>query len=94
VVASATWYVPHAAFLRWREWDGEFVLYHELSGDTHRLNILAASALRMLIAEPMSAELLSMRLARAQSPESRPQSPEPIADLLSRLSALGLIDAQ
>jgi PqqD family protein of HPr-rel-A system len=33
--------------LRWRDWDGEVVLYNDLSGDTH---LLTADALALLLA--------------------------------------------
>jgi PqqD family protein of HPr-rel-A system len=109
MMASPMWRVPHASALRWREWDGEFVVYHELSGDTHRLNAVAGRVLQLLTAEPMTVDMLTVRLAespgalspepeagspgpRAESPEPRVESPEPIADLLSRLSDLGLIE--
>ena len=57
------WRVVPGSRFRWREWDGEFVLYHENSGDTHRLNALGARALAMLGASPVGTAELSERLA-------------------------------
>lgn len=65
MVQSAMWRVIHASALHWRWWDGECVVYHTLSGDTHRFNHLAARALSLLAATPMSAEQLTHRLSVA-----------------------------
>ena len=70
------WRVLHASALHWRAWDGECVLYHTLSGDTHRLNHLAARALELLAATPMSAEQLTHRLSAAGDGDER-NSAEP-----------------
>ena len=99
MVPVSLWRVPHSSALRWREWDGEFVVYHEPSGDTHRLNALAARVLHLLIAEGLSQATLTARLLRsdsAQTPELR-DCVEPtavVADLLNRLAELGLIEAR
>ena len=61
------WRIVPGSRFRWREWDGEFVLYHENSGDTHRLNPLGARAVRLLLASAASARELTGRIA-AESP--------------------------
>ena len=99
MVPVSLWRVPHASALHWREWDGEFVVYHEPSGDTHRLNTLAARVLHLLIAEEMSQETLTARLVGndgEQTPDLR-DGEEPravLVDLLHRLAELGLIEAR
>jgi PqqD family protein of HPr-rel-A system len=72
--------------LQRREWDGETVLYNDLSGDTHLLNDAA----------------LALLLALQQAPQSRQQlaellgEPGPDLDavdaLLGELEALSLIE--
>jgi len=51
---------PH---LSRRLWDGECVLYDDLSGDTHHLEPLTAAALLMFDERPLSIEELAERMA-------------------------------
>jgi len=96
------WRVLHASALHWRWWDGECVVYHSLSGDTHRLNALAGRALEKLAAEPMSADMLAERLSKTPGGSTEgpdhpaltvPLSRTILDELLSRLNALGLIES-
>ena len=92
MVPSAMWRVPHASKLHWRQWDQEFVVYHEGSGDTHRLNELAARALQTLCADALSVEALANRLAQdvPVPPDGTPSTT--LAELLGQLLELGLIE--
>jgi len=42
------WSLVTGAALAWRCWDGEYVIHHALSNDTHRLTELAGRALLAL----------------------------------------------
>jgi PqqD family protein of HPr-rel-A system len=46
-VDSATWCLRPGQTLQYREWDGECVLYNDLSGATH---LLGGAALELLLA--------------------------------------------
>ncbi|MEX2216151.1 MAG: HPr-rel-A system PqqD family peptide chaperone [Phycisphaeraceae bacterium] len=46
--AADKWTVRPQADLRWRCWDGEYVVFHPPSGDTHFLNPIAGEVLRYL----------------------------------------------
>lgn len=47
------WQADETADLAWRHWDGEYVVHHALSNDTHRLSELAGLVLIRLHAEPL-----------------------------------------
>lgn len=88
------WRVPANADFRWRAWDGEFVLYHCNSGDTHRMNAFSAEVLRALGEQPAtSAELLrqlSTRLALEPDETLRAN----LEALLARFHDFGLIEPE
>lgn len=88
---SPVWRVPPAAILHWREWDREFVVYHEQSGDTHRLNEVGARVLKLLVEAPATAvDLLARIAADSAAPGAVPASV--VDSLLVRFNDLGLIE--
>jgi PqqD family protein of HPr-rel-A system len=91
--SARVWRVPPAAILHWREWDREFVLYHEQSGDTHRLNLAGATAIRLLLTAQMTTAEVAGRLAQTPGADSQTVSQAAIDDLLTRLSDLGLVES-
>jgi PqqD family protein of HPr-rel-A system len=87
-----TWHVPPDSVFHWRNWDDEFVLYHENSGDTHRLNALGASALRQLCDRPCSAPELVARLALEFGVPADASLHATVDTLLTQLQDLGLVE--
>jgi PqqD family protein of HPr-rel-A system len=57
------WRVMPGQLLACREWDGEAVLYNDLSGNTHLLDGAAIDLLQALHAQPAGAGALAIRLA-------------------------------
>src|SRR4051812_14196597 len=91
---SPIWRVPPDSVFRWREWDGEHVVYHDNSGDTHRLNALGAAVLRSLIGEPGSTGKLAERVRQQLPPAAvQPDLELALADLLIRFRELGLVES-
>ena len=86
------WRIVPGSRFRWREWDGEFVLYHENSGDTHRLNPLGARAVRLLLASAASARELTGRIAAESPMDGNATLESSIDQLLVHLHALGLVE--
>ncbi len=78
--------------LLWREWDGEFVVFHPPSGDTHLLNAFAAEVLLSLAERPAGLPELMARLARDAGLEAGPEQEGQVAKLLARLQELGLVE--
>jgi len=60
-MSDTAWRVSQSK-LRFRSWDDEVVVYHEESGDTHRLNAIGARALEHLTQGPLRAGELAQRL--------------------------------
>ena len=79
--------------LQLRCWDDEFVVYNNLSGDTHLLGSAAAQVLLKLQQAPSDAVSLAESLASLLQVEIMDESLAPqIANLLADLDALALIE--
>jgi PqqD family protein of HPr-rel-A system len=72
--------------LRRREWQGEYVLYNDLSGDTH---LLGAGAIDLLLALQQSP---SAESALGDAAEADPADDPDAPSLLAQLQALSLIE--
>jgi PqqD family protein of HPr-rel-A system len=85
------WRVVPGQLLACREWDGEAVLYNDLSGSTHLLDGAAIDVLQALQAAPLDAAALARRLA-----ERFGASPDELAadieDMLAELARLDLVE--
>jgi PqqD family protein of HPr-rel-A system len=80
------------AALLWREWDGEYIVFHVPSGDTHLLNAFAAEILLSLADEPASVAELVLRLRHEVGLEPGSGQEEPIANLVTQFEERGLVE--
>ncbi len=80
---SARWRLIDRDRILWERWPGECIIYNDLSGQTHLLNLSAAAALELLGAEPESAETLAEKLKVERAEIER---------LLQEFDQLGLIE--
>jgi len=80
------WQVDPMADLAWRHWDGEYVVHHALSNDTHRLSDFAGHLLLHLAA--ISAPLSCAALAEALDADD-----EDVAMTLQGLAEVGFVQA-
>ncbi len=81
---NAGWQLAAGQQLALRGWDGEYVLYNDLSGDTHLLGAAAVALLRRLGTAPASAAALSTICDEA--------SEEEVEALLDQLHLLHLVE--
>jgi PqqD family protein of HPr-rel-A system len=91
---ASVWRVPEPSGLHWRDWDGEHVVYHEASGDTHRFNDVGALALRLLADRPRTAAHLVDELTSRTPGADRATLGQTVDELIARLCDLGLIEPQ
>jgi PqqD family protein of HPr-rel-A system len=59
VAASETWSLRPGQTLQHRQWDGEYVVYNDLSGDTHLLDDAAIVLLQALRTGPATRAALA-----------------------------------
>lgn len=85
------WRLTPGQALACREWDGEAVLYNDLSGSTHLLDGAALDLLHALRDQPADAATLAARLAdRFDAGDDDLVSL--IGDMLATLAGLDLIE--
>jgi PqqD family protein of HPr-rel-A system len=87
---ASMWCLASGQALRQRAWQGEYVLYNDLSGDTHLLGESAIELLMTLQAAPASQEALAASLGAG--PEHGEADAAAVAALLDQLRALALIE--
>lgn len=86
------WRVPPGSVFRWREWDGDYVLYHDQSGDTHFLNAVSARLVECLSDKPMTAGELVAQLEAEGFTDGDNAFPARLDALLIEFHELGLTE--
>lgn len=88
-----SWRVTPGQALRHREWQGEVVLYNDLSGDTHLLDESALFLLHLLQNGPACGHALAAAVRAEFEGDGGEVDDASVAALLARLQALALIEA-
>ena len=86
------WRVKPGQMLEYREWDDEFVLYNNLSGDTHLLGPAAIEILLLLREQSASATALAAALSGAEPDHDEAPLAHEVGTLLAELARLHLIE--
>lgn len=86
VLDVPTWRLARGQHLRHYQWNGEFVLYNDLSGDTHLLGTEAMQLLQALAPAARSQAELDAFLS------APPPGEATLADILADLERLALIE--
>jgi PqqD family protein of HPr-rel-A system len=81
------WRLIPGQLLEYRCWDDQFVLYNNLSGDTHLLGAAAIGILSELKQRPASAASLAAALGAASEADTAA-----LASLLAQLRTLHLVE--
>jgi len=96
MTSSPTWRLTRGQRLLRQCWDGECVLYNDLSGDTHLLDEFALALLEQLQAAPQSTAQLAASFQVDPDPEAGVPPEDSAAMLhtvLDDLAALHLVEA-
>jgi PqqD family protein of HPr-rel-A system len=89
--ASTRWRLAAGITLHHHGWDGQYVLYNDLSGSTHQLGAAALAVLTALATRPhTTAELAALLCAHFGLAPSAGDAAE-AADLLDALALLHLV---
>lgn len=90
--ATRTWRISTDQDLTWRQWDGDYVVYNPVSGDTHILDIVTGEILRGLATGPASEEEIARRMAAFLEVEKDDALNEAALTMVEKLDELGLIE--
>lgn len=86
------WRVVPGQLLAFREWDGEVVLFNDLSGNTHLLEGPALDVLHALQAQPGDIAALAQRLAPHFDLDEGADIAAVVGDLIAALARLDLVE--
>jgi PqqD family protein of HPr-rel-A system len=94
VQAAVKWRLVPADSLCWREWDGEIVVFNDLTGNTHLLNPLAGLVWTRLVESRamFSAAELTESIGQSEAIEQDVALIEAIGEVLDDLERLGLAE--
>lgn len=90
---SELWQIASGQKLAAWGWDDEFVLYNNLSGDTHLLDADSMALLASLQRAPASLDALVAQLSVGVEPDDLAALPETMATLLAQLKKLYLVQS-
>jgi PqqD family protein of HPr-rel-A system len=76
----------------WRSWDGEVVVYDDLSGDTMKLDVIMAEAFRFMSRAPATWAQLTDHLASAFELAADPRLQHLATVTLRKFERTGLIE--
>lgn len=91
-VVAGSWCITPGQLLVARGWDDEFVLYNNLSGDTHLVDADSLFLLDCLRAGPATIDALVTALQDSVLPEDLPTLPDTITTVLTDLAQLFLVE--
>jgi hypothetical protein len=79
-----------------REWDGEFVVRNESTGNSHLLGLLAGRVLSVLLDArgPLGAAEIATRLDTAVLPMETGQTHDAVEEVLAEFCRLGLAEPE
>jgi PqqD family protein of HPr-rel-A system len=89
---AVTWRITPGQALRHREWNGEVVLYNDLSGDTHLLDESALYLLHTLQGGSASGRALADSMRSAFEADDGEVDDASVVQILAKLAALALIE--
>lgn len=87
------WQINILVALHWREWNGELVAFDVGSGQTHQMDTLTATVLKLLETSPTSQFELAMLTAGALGVPNDHQFSTTLTGILDGLHAAGLIES-
>lgn len=85
-----TWRLATGSLL-WREWEDEIVVYNDASGDTHRLDALAAEAFEVFLVAPADEGQLADRVAASLGLDRTAALQDAVAAIVQQFRSYGLI---
>lgn len=89
---QTTWQVSRRHAGIWRSWDGEVVIYDDLSGDTMKLDIIMSAIFRFMLHAPVTEAQIAHHLASTLELQAEAQLHHLAALALHRLREAELIE--
>jgi PqqD family protein of HPr-rel-A system len=89
---DTVWRIAAALPIPRRNWEGDWVVYNPLSGDTHILDVVAGDVLSVVVESPTGARAICRHIADFLDVPDDENTRANVAEILHRLDELGLIE--
>ena len=95
-LSAPRWRSPASDAVAWREWDGEFVVRNECTGNSHLLGPLAGRVLGVLLEadHPLDEAEIAARLGVTVPPMDPSEAADAIEEVLAEFCRLGLAELE
>ena len=90
--ATTVWRVPDKGQLPLRDWNGDYVVYNPLTGNTHVLDIVTGEVLKAIMVAPVTSQELCQRVAEFLDVPNDARAADNVDEILAVLDELGLIE--
>jgi PqqD family protein of HPr-rel-A system len=89
---TTTWKVTGDGDLHWRCWQGDYIVFNPLSGNTHLLDIVAGKLLLAILAGQMATDELTEQVSTFLEVEADTKLLAHVVSILEKLDELGLVE--
>ena len=89
---ESVWRIAARQDILWRNWDGDYVVFGSLSGETHILDIVSGKALERIMERPSSVPEIRSDIADFLEVENDEELASAVAKILQRLEDAALIE--
>ena len=88
------WRVAGNQKILWREWEGDYVIFSSLSGETHTLDIASGKILRRIMERPSTIEDIRSEIADFLEVKNDAELGNAVDNILKSLEDAGLIEPE
>ncbi len=89
-----TWMIAAGQKLLWRYWEGDYVVFGSLSGETHTLDIASGKSLERIMSGPSTREDIRSEIANLLEVENDAELANAVDQILLHLEDAGLIEPE
>ncbi len=88
-----SWRILPRSQLKWRHWDGDYLVYDSLSGHTHKLDLVTGTVLESIAAGSQRTENICALVADFLEIGDAARVTSNVEGILSRLEEIGLVES-
>ncbi len=87
------WHIPAGQEILWRHWEGDYVIFNSLSGETHILDITSGKVLKRIMKGPSTTEGIRSEIGDFLEVRNNSELARAVDKILSGLEDAGLVEA-
>ena len=87
------WHIPDDREILWRHWEGDYVIFNSLSGETHILDITSGKVLKRIMKGPSTTEDIRSDIGDFLEVRNNSTLARAVDKILSGLEDAGLVEA-